>query len=339
MAYILIDKKAFFFNISLLQTKFSKQKVGLVIKDNAYGHGLEIIANLAKEAGITSVFVKNAEEAQKIAHLFSQITIFYGDYAPLGENINFVMHSLEQLATLPKNTNIELKINIGMNRNGLCESEVIEALNLIKKHSLNLKGVMAHNGFGDDLGSEFYTQKQRFNKIQAEIQEWVHMHHLPMPRFHALSSSGALRSTEIQGDLIRFGIVAYGYLSTSPLLSDMDFKPVLSLYARKICSKALKKGDRVGYGGQGVLEYNSTISSYDVGYGDGLFRCIGNEGLCAANGEKIIGRMSMDTLSILSTQDEICIFNDVREWAKAFKTIPYVILTHLNKDIPRRVKP
>jgi len=43
-----------------------KDKVALVLKDNAYGHGLLEVAQMAKEYGITKAVVRCAPEAKMI---------------------------------------------------------------------------------------------------------------------------------------------------------------------------------------------------------------------------------------------------------------------------------
>ena len=100
------------------------------------------------------------------------------------------------------------------------------------------------------------------------MQSWCQTHNYPTPRFHSLSTSGALRlglhntNGDDLGDLVRIGIGAYGY-HTSELPLHIALKPIASLWARKISSLALKKGDRIGYGGVSVVEKDGVFSTYD----------------------------------------------------------------------------
>ena len=87
----------------------------------------------------------------------------------------------------------------------------------------------------------------------------------------------------------------------------------------------------------GILEQDSVVSTYDIGYGDGFFRLRENMQLYSAEGFRILPRASMDCMSILTDAPKVCIFNDVRPLAKAFNTIPYEILAHLHAYIPRIV--
>ena len=76
MAYIKIDKKNFFHNLSQFTKKTgSKESIGIVLKDNAYGHGLELMAELSQEFGITQAVVRTTKEARVIEPYFHQILI------------------------------------------------------------------------------------------------------------------------------------------------------------------------------------------------------------------------------------------------------------------------
>ena len=87
MAYITLNKNNFFNNLDIIakQTK-SKDKIALVLKDNAYGHGLLEISQMAKEYGIKKAVVKSYDEAMKIENYFEYILVL-ADY-PSSNNKN-----------------------------------------------------------------------------------------------------------------------------------------------------------------------------------------------------------------------------------------------------------
>ena len=353
MPYLEINSSHFFHNYHTILEATSPnnpQKIAIVLKDNAYGHGILEIANLAKQAKIQTAFVKNTQEALSIAHLFNTITILYpSQSAPdfktalQTPNLYFCAPSLESLANYPQHTNIELKVDSGMHRNGIDKADLNTAFSLIKERNLCLKGIFTHNGFGDDINSVFYTQNTEFLAIKKEALKLCQHYGIPRPRFHSLSSSGAMRASqfdanlpqEFQDDIYRIGIAFYGYLCSD--FQSPPLKPVAALFANKISTLKLKKGARVGYSGMGVLEQDSVISTYDIGYGDGFFRLRENMQLHSAEGFRILPRASMDCISILTDVPKVCIFNDVCPLAKAFNTIPYEILVHLHAYIPRIV--
>ena len=119
MAKILLDSKAFKHNLNAISNAIKSStshisnassttntkipNLALVMKDNAYGHGLLQIASLAKDNGIDCVFVKNYAEALQVRDFFPHITALYGG-VPFGapSNIYASIASLECLKKLQK---------------------------------------------------------------------------------------------------------------------------------------------------------------------------------------------------------------------------------------------
>ena len=75
MAYCLINKSNYFHNLSKIEQKIDKDKIAVVIKNNAYGHGLREIAGLANEYGIKHAVVNNLAEAQIVFNLFKTVIV------------------------------------------------------------------------------------------------------------------------------------------------------------------------------------------------------------------------------------------------------------------------
>ena len=346
MPHIRLNANNFSHNLNtiLSTTNLDTQNIAIVLKDNAYGHGLMEMAILANKFGIDSCFVKSEAEALLVKHLFKHITILYPNFDSKSEdNMYISIANLKALNKIQDNKAIELKIDSGMHRNGISKHELKEAIKIIKSKNLNLFGIFTHNGFADEISSEFYGQFYYFTEIKKEVLKLCKDNSLKIPRFHSLASSGTFRGTslnnslpkELQDSIYRIGIALYGYCTSK--VYNINLKPVASLWANKISSQTLKKGSTIGYGGTSILKQDSTISTYDVGYGDGLFRIKQDMELKTKDGFTIFDVTSMDCISVESTLDEICIFNDVTTWANAFSTIPYEILSHLHANIPKKI--
>ncbi len=342
MALITISKSNYFHNLDLLSKKAgAKEKLMVVIKDNAYGHGLEIMAKLASEYGIKKAAVKSYEEALHVKDFFEEVLIL-ADHPPKNKvefkNISFAVHSSEFLKKFPKNSNIHLNVDSGMHRNGIMPSELEESLRYIKENGLNLKGVFTHFRSADDLGGELFWQQENFKEIKTETKELIKKLSLDMPLFHSCNSSALLRSNDgIADDFARCGIATYGYTHIEKIIGEYDLKPVLSLYADRLSSRKLKKGQRVGYGGVYECERDMTVSTYDIGYGDGFFRYNGKGDLKIDEGLKILGRVSMDSMALEGTKDRVLLFSDASNLAKHFDTITYEIITKLMPHIKREI--
>ncbi|WP_027327441.1 alanine racemase [Helicobacter pametensis] len=339
MAQLIIDSSHFKHNLDLISSHLgSIDKLALVLKDNAYGHGIKEIAKLARDYGIKSVFVKNEMEALMIQDEFEHITALYGSISPTSPtNIYQTIHSIQMLKSISPQRGIELKFNVGMNRNGLEIKQIQQAIQLILERKLKLVGVFSHNGYGDDGGDEMQKQHQTSQEIKEQITYLASKLGFELPRFHFLSSSGALRQEKIEEDLVRIGIASYGYLC-APIPIASKLKPIASLWAHQISKRTLEKEIKIGYSGAGVMPRDHVISTYDLGYGDGLLRLNEHHGrLTCAQGEEILPRMSMDCFSCLSDQEKICVFDNAWKWAEIFGTTPYDILVKLSPSIPRSI--
>ncbi len=332
MAFIKINKNNFFHNLNQLALKAgSKEKLAVVLKDNAYGHGLELMAKLAEEFGITQAVVINTSEAQKIRQYFDHILIL-NDIPFADKKFSFAVTDLRALKIVDPKANIELKIDTGMHRNGIMAQEVDEAIDIINQRGLNLTGVMTHYRSADVLSSEFLWQKKNFETIkQRFLDEGFD------PRFHSHNSAALLRSKRFDEDIARVGIAIYGYSELPPVYDHIELKPVLSLHARRASTRKLKKGQRVGYGGDFTAPMDMLVSTYDIGYGDGWIRGDSSKPYVTAEGLPILGRVSMDFVSIEGEADEVCIMDDALQAARHFGTISYEMTTMLSSYIPREI--
>ncbi|MCH9739850.1 MAG: alanine racemase, partial [Epsilonproteobacteria bacterium] len=310
----------------------SKDKVGIVLKDNAYGHGLELMAQLSAEFGLTQAVVRSYDEAQTIKPYFNQILIL-GDRACVDEQCSFVLNSLDDIAHAQKGSSVELKVDTGMHRNGVALDELEEALKLIQNQELLLKGVLTHNRSADELSSELFWQQKQFEQVKERVKAFGFSN----IRFHSYNSATSLRLNCKNQDLLRLGIGAYGYSELPSVCDSLALKPVLSLWAKRVATRTIKKGERVGYGGTFMAPKEMTLSTYDLGYGDGWMRSNSFEPFVTAENVPILGRVSMDYITLESETEEVCVVADALDAAKQVGTISYEIMTLLGKDIKRIV--
>ncbi|BCD67501.1 alanine racemase [Nitratiruptor sp. YY09-18] len=332
MGYIKLSKSAFFHNLGLIIKRAGcKDKVAIVLKDNAYGHGLLEIAKLANEYGIKRAVVRNTAEAKEIENLFDYILIL-ADAPQQKVKFHYTINSLEDLKKFPTGSNIELKVDTGMHRNGIVPDELEEAFTLIKKRGLNLKGIFTHFRSADELSSELFWQERIFDEVKRRSLELVKRYGLLQPLFHSCNSAALFRKQKLDDDFARVGIAAYGYLESDEIFDLPPLQSVLSLWAKKLSTRSLQKGQRVGYGGVFEADRDMVVSAYDIGYGDGIFRAQKS----IVNG-KILGRVSMDSIIVEGEQDEICIFDDAKKVAKEIGTISYEVLVKLSQSLPRIV--
>jgi len=215
-----------------------------------------------------------------------------------------------------------------MNRNGIEVGELFRALELIEEQGLILEAIFTHHGCADELHDNYNIQVKVFEYIKTKAPQNL--------RFHSCNSAALFRSENFSEDMVRVGIAAYGCLEMPMQTEAEKLKPVLSLYAQKISSRTLKKGEFVGYGATFKAQTSCVVSNYDFGYGDGFMRRCSHVHT-TPNGTQIAGRISMDNSSFLSDADELLIFNDARVVADFANTISYEVLTSLKKYIKREI--
>ncbi len=340
MAKIILNKSNYFHNLKIISEQAgSIEKVAVVLKDNAYGHGLVEISSMAKEFGIKNAVVRTVAEAKLIETFFDQILILADSKKKsYSHSFHIVINSLDDIAKLPKNTNVQLKVDTGMHRNGVSLKELEEAIHGIYEKKLNLTGVLTHYKSADELTCDFFWQRALFNQVKKEVMGICEKLFLPIPKFHSANSSALFRFKNFDEDLVRVGIAQYGYLETNTIFDNPKLKPVMSLWASKISTRTIKKNQKVGYGGKYLAKKDMKVSTYDVGYGDGFLRLNGETKYTTPKGYEILGRVSMDNISIDCEDDEVCIFNDVKKLAKIHNTISYEITTTLLPTIKKEIK-
>ncbi len=339
MSQIQLDAGAFAHNIDQIKTFTPVEKIAIVLKDNAYGHGLKEMAGLAAENGIRHAVVRTVAEAQTLAGQFESVLVLaeIPETAPEA-SIHIAVNSMEEIRRTPAGTAVHLKVDTGMHRNGVDPKELKNALVLVKEGELKLEGIFSHARSGDELSSELFWQLKNFEALKAEAETLCKALGFERPLFHFANSPSLLRFKEdAVFDRVRVGIAAYGYHEFGELFAMPELKPVLSLWGDRIASRKLHQGQRVGYGGAGEMARDGIVSTYDLGYADGLFRYDGKGTFALEDGTPVVGKISMDNLSLESEQPRCKVVGDARHWARRFGTITYDVLVKLSPRIKRKI--
>jgi alanine racemase len=339
LAKILLNKSNFFHNLTQCAIQAgSKDKIAIVLKDNAYGHGLIEISTLSKEFGIKKAIVETVEEANKIKNLFNEILILkVSQNTTYSHTFHIAINNMCQVEQMPINTNVHLKIDTGMHRNGINPKDLEAFIYSIHKRNLNLTGIFTHYRSADCLSSEYFWQKAIFRELKLKAIDICEKLLIPIPSFHSSNSNALFRDNNFDEDFCRIGLAGYGYIYEYDLCKKTNLLPVLSLWGKKLVTKQLKKGEKVGYGGSFTAKEDMNIATYDIGYGDGFLRIDENQSFNTPNGAKLLGRVSMDSLSLNCQDDEVCIFDDIKILAKLNNTIYYEILTSLKPTIIKEI--
>ena len=297
MSEIRLNKAAYIHNLTKICDKAGgKEKVIVVLKDNAYGHGVRLIASEAKKFGIKNCAVKSEFEANEIADIFENILIL--SHIPTGDEsakFTYAINDIDALLKIKENTKINLAIDTGMHRNGLDVSELDYAFEILARRNLELLGAYTHFRASDELNADYFVQRENFNAAKAKILALCDEFGIKKPIFHSHNSAALERASAVKDEMVRVGIAQYGYAQFN---GSLNLKPVLSLWAKRVSRRVLKSGQSVGYGAKFIAKDDINVATYDLGYGDGLLRYNGLGELRLANGEMVLGKISMDSLAV-----------------------------------------
>lgn len=337
MSRIELKKNALSTNISAISQIAPIDKIYAVLKDNAYGHGLIEFGSMCADGGIQNAIVRDKKEAVALFEKFKTVLCLAEqkefDAPP---NVHFAVNTFSLLKTIPSGTKIHLKIDTGMHRNGIAMDGLLTALELIVSRELLLCGVFSHLRSADELSSESFWQEKNFLDAKKSVVDFCANRGISIPLFHLQNSAGLFRGGGLgEFDMARVGIALYGYLDMPKAFSLPSLTPVMSLWADKMASRALKNGQAVGYGAVGKIYCNTVVSTYDIGYSDGFLRVKADGEYLLPNGSRLIGRVSMDNICVESEDESVCVFEDAAMLATRYGTISYEILTRLNPSIPR----
>ncbi len=342
-----------------------RPKIMAIVKANAYGHGLDIIASSALETSdVHSFGVATEEEGVRLRRLTSRpILVLTGTL--VNEIDIFLEHDLEFTVTdLPmlraiaararahdRRAKIHVKIDTGMRRIGIEPEDTLSYLSEVERHadSVDLVGVMTHFATSDEEDLTFF--RKQLTRFDGAIQA-ARAAGITIPLVHAANSGAILQAPkESSYDMVRPGIMLYGY-APSPETNEKyrsDLLPPLALVSNVVFSKRIKAGEGVSYGLRWIAQRDTTIATVPIGYGDGYSRLLTNRTDAVIKGKRypVVGTICMDQIMIDLGDDEIAIGETVslidaqstshNAWslAKTIGTIPYEVLTNIAVRVPR----
>ena len=337
-------------NLAQVRKLAPAQKIMAVIKANAYGHGIHTVAKCLLDADILAVArvgegvcLRQTEVARPILILTGILAKSEIDEA-VQHKLDLVIHRLDQLGLLlasGKNLRCWLKVDTGMGRLGLTASEYQQAVQRLMDSSCSLQliGVMTHFSSADDLSDPVTAeQTKRFQALD-----------IPSTIKTSLANSAAIIGwPETHADIVRPGLMLYG---VNPMLAGdgkegLNLKPVMTLKAKVISVKQMRKGQAVGYGGTWVCPEDMSVITVGIGYGDGYPRAAGGQARVLINKQKVklIGRVSMDSLAIdgrginVSVGDEVILWGKgmpVERVAEAANTLSYELLCGVTQRVDK----
>ena len=355
-------------------------KMCVAVKADGYGHGSFITSKIALEEGADFLAVARVEEGIELRKkgidarilllslcnpsLFQKIFEYEITPFVFGKDHikNLSKAADEYFKNSEKKFGVHLAVDTGMGRIG-CFPEVAgtEAELINNSNHLFLEGMGTHFAVSDSLSSDniSYTQKQ-FDAFKTAVEN-VKSFGINPGICHAGASAVILNNPGFHLDMVRPGIITYGYypdeITKNFLLQkgiDLNLKPVMQFETEVSAIRHFKKGMSVSYGRTWTCTEDTDIAVLPVGYADGLLRRF-SPGLKVAINKKeypVVGRICMDQCMVnigkgntdVHVWDKAVIFGPVENGeatqdadtlAALGKTISYEVLTSVGKRVPR----
>lgn len=342
-----------------------KRKILIAVKANAYGHGAIEVSRLAEKAGVDWLGVATVPEGVQIREAGGRLPIL--KFSPvfaeemktaIRSNLTLTVCDLDnikvmqsQAAKMSLDARVHLKVETGMGRIGVSIEDAPAMALFIEKEcpNLRLEGVFTHLPISDNPESDFTEpQIEQFktvvDDIHAAIGRKVELVHC--------ANSGAVLGHEVGWlDMVRPGVMIYGYYPDPNTPHSIPIKPGMSFYSRVSFVKKVKAGTSIGYGRTWFAPRDTWIATIPVGYADGFNRLFSNKGRVLIGGKSysVAGRVCMDqTMVDLGPETEVQVGDEVvllgksgeleitcSEWAQVLGTIPYEVTCRIDARVSR----
>jgi alanine racemase len=361
-AWVEIDTKVLCRNLDAVRAAL-KPGTGiiLVVKANAYGHGMATVAAAASECGVRGFLVARLDEALALrSRLPLADILLLGAVWPVDvpelhrHRIVPVLVSEEQARAIGEAVvarglpalNCHLKIDTGMGRFGVNWENAADVIGRLRSlGGLALSGACMHFASAGKPGDAFaLVQGRRFAEVVARAGSAPGAG----PLFRHMANSAAFLSHGAWDmDAVRLGILAYGYGGRSAQ-GRARTEPFLQWKTRVIQVKRVPAGFPVGYLSTHVTSEPTSLATIDVGYSDGFPRLMSNKGQVLVGGRRarVVGRVTMNFTTVdvgpdsgARAGDEVVLIgrqggeslwaDDLARWCQ---TIPYEILTNIRSE-------
>lgn len=344
-------------------------KVLIAVKADAYGHGAVEVSRMAQETGLVDYLaIATVPEGMELRDAGITLPMLKLSPAFEDEMESAIANDItlcvcekdnirkynEVASAYGKKAKVHLQLDTGMGRIGITNlEEAVDTADFIINEcaSLELEGIMTHLPVSDD-SSRTFTERQidKFNKITNAIESTLNF---KFKIKHCSNSAAVTAYKDARLDMVRPGIIVYGFYPSSDVPHTLDLKPALSMKTRISFIKRVTKGTSIGYGRTWVAPEDTWIATFPAGYADGFNRLFSNNGRVLINGRScpIVGRVCMDqTMCSLGTTekitdkvgDEVVLIGqqgnesiDIEEWAEKLDTISYEVTCNINKRVPR----
>ncbi|WKV12560.1 alanine racemase [Marivirga harenae] len=383
---VTLSKSAVRQNVRFVKSKLSDNVLlSAVLKGNAYGHGIKEMVPLYESAGVKhlSVFsIHEAEEVCKVKKNSTQVMImgWMEDEETewvIENDVEFYVFEIGRLKAavefarkVGKKAKVHLEVETGMNRTGFQEEHLAEVIEMMKSNEEHIvfEGLCTHYAGAESITNYLRVMDQikKYNQLYDIFKE----HGLIPNRRHTACSAAAMSYPETQMDMVRIGILLYGFWPSQETFIAYQrsngygqeglsrrvkhpLKRVISWRSKIMSVKEVPVGEFIGYGTSYQATKKMKIATVPVGYAYGFARSLSNQGRVIVNGKRVavISTVNMNLMIINVTEcknvgkgDEVIMIGSngkvnvtVSSFGELSNQLNYELLSRLPMDIPRKV--
>ncbi len=282
----------------------SNRPVLAVVKNNAYGLGLETVGAILDEVPeVIGLAVVKPDQAlalrsfgiKKPILLMGMFNEESGsalvrarvDLAPFSEDSPDILSTIAQRTG--RSVTVHLYIDTGMQRLGMSHRRALPWIQrIVGQDGIRVAGVFSALTEEDEYDPE---QLRRFMSVVGAAEELG----LDLGPRHLASSHGLFFRKDAHLDMVRPGLAIYGaYPAGAKETGMLNLRPAFRLRARVVRVEQLRPGDSVSYGRNYVAERPTWIATLPVGHADGYPRSAVNGCRIVINGAAypVIGAVS-----------------------------------------------
>jgi len=329
-----------------------------VLKADAYGHGAVELAKRCAPDRVAMIATALLEESLELRRAGISLPLLV--LGPLSAEQIVVARDhditvgvigpeeLESACNVAKHRDltIHLKLDSGMGRMGVLESELPRVVEMIRSAPrLRIEAIYTHFANAGDPNDPFTLQQiETFERMLRTL----HSAGIDSPQHHRANSAATMRGLVSAGDFVRVGLSLFG---GEPLdVGTSRLEPIMRWRTEIARLKELPPGYAVGYGMTFRTSRPSRIATLPVGYADGYSRLLSNNGEVLVRGRRVpvVGRVSMDLVAIDVTSvdakpgDEVVLLGSqgderitAEELAVRTDTISWEVFCRISRRVPR----
>lgn len=359
-SYLEVNLKNIENNIIKIKNEVGERvTVAPVIKADAYGLGATKLKKLLERQNIKIVIVATIDEAIKLRNSGFNMAILLLNELLTYEVSKVVKYNLtvglsdfevakklnEEATKSNKKVNVHLEIDTGMGRVGIKPENALDFMNKISYfNNIEVEGIYTHFSSADS--SKEYT-KMQIDLFKNTI-DYLKKNGYEYKYIHSSASSGIINFKDVYFNMVRPGIITYGYMPDKSIKNTLNLVPSTKLISHIVFTKEVPRGTAISYGRTYITKEKRTIATIPLGYADGVKRILSNKGKVFISGRyaPIVGNVCMDNFMVDITGidakvgDEVIIWDNINitieEIAEICNTINYEILCSISKRVKRK---